>query len=259
MVRTRGCLRVLLRADDVFDVADEEATEDIQQFGVPGFWKNRILTPQSFRSCVNVLVGSDSFIARIRTGKVIQIYNDEITKYAYLVMFLPMIISSGGNSGSQAASLVIRGLAIREITLLDWHRVLRREIVSGLGLGITLSVLGFGISLTFGDSSQLRWLCNLVSLIGVVTSGPYPWDLCYPFCSKLIGVDPAVKLIAFGRLFSRSFGLLLYFGNGLHAFYISNPGDRLLRGQEDRFDTRPPAITGNQQTPCGLTTDYCEM
>src|SRR5690606_13573090 len=122
--------------DDVFDVAEEEATEEIQQFG-----GTASLEDSYFHTPIYMLIRKRAgwlallFLGGIITGHAIQVYENAIASFTFLVVFLPLIISSGGNSGSQAASLVIRGIAVKEMAIGDWHRVFLRELGVGIFLG----------------------------------------------------------------------------------------------------------------------------
>ena len=200
----------LVSSDDVFDVAEEEATEDIQQFG--GIAS---LEDSYFQTSLMVLLKKRAgwlallFLGGLFSGKALRNYEEAIASYAFLVFFLPLIISSGGNTGSQAASLVIRSLAIREFDLEDWYRVLGREILTGVGLGVVLGVMGFFCTLFWGLSATVGGIVFL-SLIGVVIFGTIMGSML-PFLLKRVGLDPAVSSSPLIASLVDLFGILIFF------------------------------------------------
>lgn len=129
--------------DDIADVVREEATEDIQKLGGSGVLPGPYLEMRA-RDMIHSQAGwlSILFLGELLTANAMGHFEDEIARAVVLTLFLPLIISSGGNSGSQATTLVIRATAIGEVRLRDWWRVLRREVLTGLGLGGILAVLG---------------------------------------------------------------------------------------------------------------------
>ncbi|HVV01977.1 MAG TPA: magnesium transporter, partial [Verrucomicrobiae bacterium] len=133
----------VVTVDDVLDVAEQEATEDIQKLGGMEALDAPYLRIDLF-SMVRKRAGwlSILFISEMFTSTAMQYYQNEFTKAAVLGIFLPLILSSGGNSGSQATSLIIRAMAIRDVALADWFRVFRREMGAGLMLGGSLAILG---------------------------------------------------------------------------------------------------------------------
>jgi magnesium transporter len=145
-------------------------------------------------------------------------YEDEIAHAVVLALFVPLIISSGGNSGSQATSLVIRALATRDLRLGDWRRVLVREIGSGLTLGVFLGAVGFlrimlWTGLGWGGYGGHPWLVALTvwtSLIGVVTFGTIAGSML-PFILRRIGFDPATASAPFVATLVDVSGLVIYF------------------------------------------------
>ena len=144
-------------------------------------------------------------------------YEDSIERAAVLAVFVPLIISSGGNSGSQAASLIIRAMAIGEVGLAQWWQVMRREIVSGLSLGLILAVIGvLRISLwsTFSNVYGPHWPLLAatvgVSLVGVVLWGTLSGSML-PFLLKRLGADPATSSAPFVATLVDVTGLIIYF------------------------------------------------
>ncbi len=209
-----GCLVGLVSSDEVFDVAEEEATEDIQQFG-----GSASLEDSYFQTALIVLLRKRAgwlavlFLGGLWAGRALKGFEDAIASYAFLVFFLPLIISSGGNTGSQAASLVIRSLAIREFNLKDWYRVLAREVVTGIGLGIVLGCMGFTCALFWGLSPIVGGIVFL-SLIGVVLFGTVIGSML-PFILKKVGLDPAVSSSPLIASLVDLFGILIFFNIAL--------------------------------------------
>src|SRR3981081_3924852 len=143
-VDSNGVLGGIVTSDDMLDVAEEQATEDIQKLGGMEALDEPYTTVPLLRMVNNrptwlIIL----FLGEMLTATAMQGYNGEIEKAAILAMFLPLIISSGGNSGSQATTLVIRAMALGELRLRDWFRVVRKELLSGLSLGLILGTIGF--------------------------------------------------------------------------------------------------------------------
>ena len=154
------------------------------------------------------------FIGQLLTLNAIAVFEKEIMSAMVLVLFLPLIISSGGNSGSQAATLIIRSLALEEVHLKDWFRVLGREILSGLALGAVIASLGFlrifaGGTAAFGPDWPLLGLTIAVSLIGVVLWGSLVGSML-PFIMQRLGADPAASSTPFVTTVVDVTGLLFY-------------------------------------------------
>src|SRR5438067_3476759 len=140
---SNGVLVGIVTSDDMLDVAEEEATEDIQKFGGVEALDEpymRISFFQMVRKRAVWLV--ILFLGEMLTATAMATYQDELAKALVLALFLPLIISSGGNSGSQASTLMIRAMALGEVALRDWWRVMRRELQAGLALGAILGVIG---------------------------------------------------------------------------------------------------------------------
>jgi magnesium transporter len=156
------------------------------------------------------------------TATAMGFFEAEIAKAVVLALFVPLIISSGGNSGSQASSLIIRALALRELRLRDWFRVFRRELVSGLVLGTLLGSIGFlRIALWerfhLTDYGPHHWLVAItvwVSLIGVVTFGTLAGAML-PFVLRRLGFDPATSSAPFVATLVDVTGLIIYFSVAL--------------------------------------------
>src|SRR5437764_5522819 len=144
VVDSNNVLVGIVTSDDMLDVAEEEATEDIQKFGGMEALDEpymRISLLRMVRKRAGWLV--ILFLGEMLTASAMGYYEGEIAKAVVLALFLPLIISSGGNSGSQASTLIIRAMALGELTLRDWFRVMRKEIMAGLLLGCVLGVIGF--------------------------------------------------------------------------------------------------------------------
>jgi magnesium transporter len=162
------------------------------------------------------------FLGEMLTATAMQGYNGEIEKAAILAMFLPLIISSGGNSGSQATTLVIRAMALDELRLRDWFRVVRKELLSGLSLGVILGTIGFfrialWQYLHIFDYGQYHWLVALTvgsALVGVVLWGTISGAML-PFLLRRCGLDPATSSAPFVATLVDVTGLLIYFNVAL--------------------------------------------
>jgi magnesium transporter len=140
-----------------------------------------------------------------------------IEKAVLLAVLLPMIISSGGNSGSQAATLIVRALALGEVTMSDWWRIMRREIAAGFLLGGLLGALGFGRIMvvawfdhTMTATTPLLALVVALSLVGIVTAGTLAGSML-PLLMKRLGFDPAASSAPFVATFSDVTGIIIYF------------------------------------------------
>ncbi len=157
------------------------------------------------------------FLGELLTATAMAYYEDEIAHAVVLALFVPLIISSGGNSGSQAATLIVRALALGEVRLRDWARVLGRELLSGLMLGGLLGTIGFlrialwsSVSDIYGPDWALYGLTVCISLIGVVTLGTLSGSML-PFLLKRLGFDPATSSAPFVATLVDVTGLMIYF------------------------------------------------
>jgi magnesium transporter len=213
-----GILLGIVTIDDVLSVAEKEATEDIQKLGgVEALDEPYVDTP--FWTLIKkrarwlVLL----FVGEMFTATAMGHYEREIAKAVVLALFVPLIISSGGNSGSQAASLIIRALAVGEVTLKDWWRVMRREIFAGLALGSILGIVGFVRVSTWArlfGSYGAHWLLIaftvMASLVGVVLWGTLAGSML-PLVMKRLGADPAASSAPFVATLVDVTGLIIYF------------------------------------------------
>jgi len=223
VVDSGGVLVGLVTTDDMLDVAEEEATEDIQKIGGmealdEPYTTIPLLRMVKKRATWLIIL----FIGEMLTATAMQGYNGEIEKAAILAMFLPLIISSGGNSGSQATTLVIRAMALGELGLRDWWRVVRKELLSGASLGLILGSIGFlrialWQYLHIFDYGKYHWLVAFtvgVSLIGVVLWGCVAGSML-PFLLRRCGLDPATSSAPFVATLVDVTGLLIYFNVAL--------------------------------------------
>lgn len=223
VVDSNGVLVGIVTQDDMLDVAEEEATEDIQKIGGMEALDEPYTTislPRMVRKRASWLIVL--FLGEMLTATAMQGYNSEIEKAAILAMFLPLIISSGGNSGSQATTLVIRAMAVGELKLRDWFRVVRRELQSGFLLGVILGAIGFirialWQELRIFDYGHYHWLVAMtvaVALVGVVLWGSLAGAML-PFLLKRVGLDPATASAPAVATLVDVTGLLIYFNVAL--------------------------------------------
>jgi magnesium transporter len=161
------------------------------------------------------------FLGEMLTASAMGYFQDEIAKAVVLALFIPLIVSSGGNAGSQATSLIIRALALGEVKLKDWWRIMRREIYSGLFLGVVLGTVGFfrvaiwGLfSNIYGTHPMLIACTIFLSLIGVVLWGTLSGSML-PLILKRLGFDPAVSSAPFVATLVDVTGLVIYFSIAL--------------------------------------------
>jgi magnesium transporter len=217
-----GRLVGVVTVDDVLDVAEEAATEDIQKFGgleaaldLPymssSFW-------DLFRkrgSCLLVL-----FLGEMLTATAMQSFDEEIKKASVLALFLPLVISSGGNSGSQSSTLVVRAMALGEVSLREWWRVAGREVVSGMSLGLLLGTVGFVRIMLwsalgwdkglYGHHPSILALSVGLALIGIVLWGSLSGAML-PFILRVFKLDPATSSAPFVATLVDVTGLIIYF------------------------------------------------
>ena len=213
-----GLLIGIVTVDDVFDVAEAEATEDIHKIG----GVEALDEPYSTIPILNMVKKravwlTILFIGEVLTAIAMGYFENEINKAIVLSVFIPLIISSGGNSGSQAATLVIRAMAIGEITLKDWWLIMRREILSGFSLGCILGTIGFlqvtilaNFIGTIGEHWVLVGLTVGFSLIGIVLWGTFSGSML-PFILKRLGADPATSSAPLVATMVDVTGLVIYF------------------------------------------------
>jgi magnesium transporter len=208
----------IVTVDDILWIANEEYTEDIQKIGGTEALDEPYLDINLFR-LVKKRVGwlVILFLGEMLTATAMGFFEHAIEKAVVLALFIPLIISSGGNSGSQASTLIIQAMALGEVTIADWWRVMRREIMSGLMLGITLGIIGFFRIAVFSMFSTMygpHWI--LVgftigfSLVGVVLWGSLAGSML-PLLLKKVGADPATSSAPFVATLVDVTGLIIYF------------------------------------------------
>jgi magnesium transporter len=209
----------VVTVDDVIDALVEEHTEDVQRFGGMealdepymqiGFW--RMIRKRGGWLCA-------LFVSEMLTATAMQHFQLELEKAIMLTLFIPLIMSSGGNSGSQATSLIIRAMALDEVRLRDWWRIASRELPAGLVLGMILGVIGFirivmwqelGI-FNYHEHYMLLATTVAVALTGVVTFGSLAGSML-PFVLRRVGFDPASASAPFVATLVDVTGLSIYF------------------------------------------------
>jgi magnesium transporter len=214
-----GRMKGIVTVDDIVDVVEEEATEDAHKFGGLGaleqpYLRTHIAELLRKRAPWLVIL----FLGGILTATALSSFAIVLEDLTFLALFVPLIIASGGNSGSQASTLVIRAMAMDEVRLRDWWRVARREIASGLVLGALLGAIGFGLAFVFpgetadhGSSMIARLgLAIAVSLLGVVLFGTMAGSML-PFVLRRVGLDPASASAPLVATLVDVTGLLIYF------------------------------------------------
>ncbi len=209
----------VVTVDDIMDVAERQETKGIQKFGgveeldFP-YVKTSFFRLTEKRATWLVIL----FIGEMLTATAMGFFEDEIATAVVLALFVPLVISSGGNSGSQAATLIIRALSLKEITLKDWWFVMKREIFSGLVLGFILGLIGFlRISIwqhldwyDYGEFWYLIAFIIFLSLIGIVLWGTLTGSMI-PIVLKKLRLDPATSSAPFVATLVDVTGLIIYF------------------------------------------------
>jgi magnesium transporter len=209
----------IITIDDILWVAEEEYSEDMQKIGGTEALDEPYLdTPilKLFRKRVVWLIVL--FMGEMLTASVMEHFEEELAKAVVLALFIPLIISSGGNSGSQASTLVIQAMAVGDIKISDWWRIMKREIVSGLLLGGVLGIIGYtrvivwhGIfPAVYGEHYQLIGLVLGITLLGIVLWGTLCGSML-PLALKRLGADPAVSSAPFVATLVDVTGLIIYF------------------------------------------------
>ena len=221
---SRGAMLGIITADDVLDVASEQATEDIQKMG----GTEALDAPYMEIGAFEMLRKRGGWLSVLLVGEMLTTtamtyFEGAIERAVVLALFVPLIISSGGNSGSQATSIIIRALALRELELKDWWRVLGRELRSGLMLGLLLGTIGLArilsweglhtlglIHTSYGQHYFLVALVVSLSLIGVVLFGSVIGAML-PFILRRFGFDPATASAPFVATLVDVTGIIIYF------------------------------------------------
>ncbi|QHS62805.1 magnesium transporter [Chitinophaga agri] len=218
VVDDTGILLGIVTIDDILWIANEEHTEDIQRIGGTEALDEPYLEIPLLK-LVKKRIGwlIILFLGEMLTATAMKYYEHEIAQAVVLALFVPLIISSGGNSGSQASTLIIQAMAVGEITLSDWWRVMKREILSGLLLGGVLGLIGFmrillwnAVFFTYGEHGTLIGMTVGLSLVGVVLWGTLSGSML-PLLLKRLGADPATSSAPFVATLVDVTGLLIYF------------------------------------------------
>lgn len=219
VVNDENLLMGVVTVDDIMDVAEQKETEEIQKFGgvekldFPYVKTNFFKLTEKRATWLIIL-----FLGEMLTATAMGFFEEEISRAVVLALFVPLIISSGGNSGSQAATLIIRALALKELTLSDWWFVMRREILSGITLGAILGVIGL-LRITiwqkfgwydYGEHWLLIGMTVLFSLIGIVMWGTLVGSMT-PIILKKLKLDPATSSAPFVATLVDVTGLIIYF------------------------------------------------
>lgn len=247
VVSESGHVMGVITVDDVIDAIQEEQTEDVQKLGGMEALDEPYSQIAFWRMIRKRAVWlSALFLGEMLTATALGAYQKEIDKQTVLALFLPLIISSGGNSGSQGTSLLIRALALREVTLRDWWRVAGREVTTGITLGVILAIIGFvrielwqamashswsvlgvqighnydlvsknGQEILVAGQHHLLALTVAFSLLGVVTFGTLVGSML-PFAMRKLGFDPANASAPFVATFVDVTGLIIYFNVAAH-------------------------------------------
>lgn len=224
VVDSSGAMVGIITADDVLDVQEEEATEDIQKMG----GMEALDAPYMEIGAFEMLRKRGGWLSILLVGEMLTTtamthFEGAIERAVVLALFVPLIISSGGNSGSQATSIIIRALAVREISLADWWKVLLRELRSGVMLGLLLGVIGVVrilswqglhelgvIGSSYGEHYALVALTVGLSLLGVVLFGSVTGSML-PFLLRKLGFDPATASAPFVATLVDVTGIVIYF------------------------------------------------
>ncbi len=219
IVTENGTLVGIVTFDDLLSKIEQRDTEDMQKFGGMeeldvSYTQTKLLDLVKKRAGWLIIL----FIGEMLTASAMGHFDDEISRAVVLALFVPLIISSGGNSGSQAASLIIRAMALKELTLKDWFYVMRKEILSGLMLGVILGTIGF-IRIFIWQKTGIYdygqywfWVAMSVSfsLVVIVMWGTLSGSLI-PFVLRRIGLDPATASAPFVATLVDVTGLIIYF------------------------------------------------
>lgn len=211
VVDDQGVLLGVITADDILDVLTEEQAEDVQKMGavapIPEGYFDASFAKYVQRRAPWLMV---LFVGSYFTASAMEQYDDVLSAVTQLAFYVPLLISTGGNSGSQSATLVIRGLAVGEIRPRDWWRVLLRELGQGLTLGLLLAVFGVLRVLLAGDGADFAALIAIV-VVAIVTAGCVIGGML-PLLLHRLGVDPATSSSPFVATLSDVVGIVVYLG-----------------------------------------------
>jgi magnesium transporter len=222
VVDQSGHLLGIVTIDDMLDVQEEETTEDIQKLGGVEALEDPYMDSSIFalvkkRAVWLVLL----FIGEMFTATAMGFFEHQLERAVMLALFIPLIISAGGNAGSQATSLLIRAMALGEVHARDWWRVMRREIASGLALGLLLGLIGFArialwgqFSTIYGPHYLLLGATVGITVLGVVLWGTLAGSM-FPILLRRLGLDPATSSAPFVATLVDVTGLVIYFSVAL--------------------------------------------
>ena len=218
VIDSAGVLLGIITVDDVLQLAEQEDTEDIQKLGaVEALEEPYLEVPFAtmIRKRAPWLIVL--FIGEMFTASAMSFFEHEIAKAVVLALFIPLIVSSGGNSGSQAATLIIRALAVGDVSIKDWWQIIRREALSGLVLGIILGLIGFlriAAWASFTDLYGPHWMLIAIT-IGITLLGVCLWGTIMgsvmPLLLKRLGADPATSSAPLIATMVDVTGLVIYF------------------------------------------------
>jgi magnesium transporter len=200
----------VITADDIMDVLTQEGTEDVQKMGGMEAIENPYFSTGFFEfirkrgSWLVVL-----FVEEFFTGTALRHYDEVLNAVEKLAFYVPLLISTGGNSGSQSATLIIRGMAVGEIKTRDWGRIMVRELGMGLALGVLLAIVGVGRVFMWGDGGRFAILIA-ITLVGIVTMGCVVGSML-PILLKRLGFDPATSSTPFIASLVDVLGIVIYF------------------------------------------------
>jgi magnesium transporter len=212
-----GVMKGIVTVDDIVDVVQEEATEDAQKFGgmealdmpyLQSTWREMLTKRGGWLAIL--------LIGEMLTTTALGYFQKEMEASVYLSMFMPLIISSGGNSGSQGSTLVIRAMALGEVRIRDWWRILGRELLTGLALGtflgslVLVRVMVWGAFGTYGDTYKILAVTIGVSVVAVVTFGTLAGAML-PFVLRAFKLDPASASAPFVATLCDVTGLIMFF------------------------------------------------
>jgi magnesium transporter len=219
VIDSEGYLVGIVTIDDILAVAEEEATAEIQKFGgleaLDEPYMDIRMTRMVYKRGTWLVI---LFLSEMLTTGAMSHFADELARAFVLTLFIPLIMSSGGNSGSQASTLIIRAMALGEVRLRDWWRVMGREIVAGFILGVILGTIGFlRIALfqrlgwqDFGPHWRMVGATVGCSLVGIVLWGSLTGSML-PFLLRRLGIDPATSSAPFVATLVDVTGLIIYF------------------------------------------------
>jgi magnesium transporter len=210
VVDGKGTLRGVITVDDVIDVLTDEQTEDVQRLGAvepleAGYFQTTFWTFIRKRATWLIIL----FVEEFFTGSALRHYDDVLQAVAKLSYYIPLLLSAGGNSGSQSSSLIIRGLAVGEVKPADWWRIMGRELGQGIVLGVILAAVGVTRALMWGDGYKFAGVVG-ATLVGMVVMGCVVGSML-PLALRRVGFDPATSSTPFIASLVDVLGIILYF------------------------------------------------